>query len=53
MNFYNCSTVEGIKALAESEFAAIARTLLQACPKISKRFAAYLEGLPGLVAVAP
>ena len=34
--------VEDIKALAESEFAAIPKAPLQACPKISKPFAAYL-----------
>ena len=43
------SRVEDIEALAESEFDAIAESpsgaALPACPKISKTFVAYLEGL--------
>ena len=49
VSFYHCSTVEDIEALAESEFAVIARTSLQAYSKNFKLFDAYLEGL---VAVA-
>jgi hypothetical protein len=42
--------VEDIEALAESEFAVIAKTSLQACPNGSKLLVAYLEDL---LAVAP
>jgi hypothetical protein len=49
VSFYHRSTVEDLEALAESEFAVIARTSLQAYPKKFKLFVAYLEGL---VAVA-
>jgi hypothetical protein len=42
--------VEDIEALAESEFAVIAKTSLQACPNVSKLLVAYLKDL---LAVAP
>jgi hypothetical protein len=50
LSFYHRPKVEVIEALAESEFAAIPEASLQACPKISKLFIAYLEGF---VAVFP
>ena len=49
---YHRLTVEDIEPLAESEFAAIARTSLLACLKISKLFVAYWRPVEGLVAVA-
>ena len=50
LSFYHRPKVEVIEALAESELAAIPEASLQACPKISKLFIAYLEGF---VAVFP
>ena len=50
LSFYHRPKVEVIKALAESEFAAIPEASLPACPKIFKLFIAYLEGF---VAVFP